>query len=193
MEYRKILEGLSLTNYSKKDIDDYISKLINVNVDSSCYLLLLVGPHQKAKKEFLSKLSEKINEKINQVDLKNIVTVDEQESVKKIDSLFGNLPNGSRVLFFSNTDRLCGAYTGYTYSSKRYATPQERYLLQKLKNIEKIVIFDLQDPYNADATMRRFAHHAILFDKPTSLFAKLTWKLGSVTFHGHQFENERPV
>ncbi len=193
MDYEKILQDVELTNFAEEDLNNYISQLSKINVDSSYYLLLLVGPYQKGKKRFLSKLSELLNEKISHIDLRNIISVDEAETTKNIDALFSNIKGKGKILFFSNADRLCGAYTGYTYSSNRYATPQERYLLQKIKEIEKIIIFDIEDAYNADATMRRYAHHAVIFDKPKSLFSKLTWKLGSVTFHGHEFENERPA
>ena len=193
MDYKKILQGVELSDFADDDIKNYISRLSKINVDSTYYLLLLVGPYQKGKKIFLSQLSDELNEKISHIDLGNVVSIDESETIKNIDSLFSNLTEKGKILFFSNADRLCGAYTGYTYSSKRYATPQERYLLAKLKEIEKVIIFDIQDPYNADATMRRYAHHAVIFDRPKSLFSKLTWKLGSVTFHGHEFESERPV
>jgi hypothetical protein len=193
MDYKKILQGVELSDFADDDIKNYISRLSKINVDSTYYLLLLVGPYQKGKKIFLSQLSDELNEKISHIDLGNVVSIDESETIKNIDSLFSNLTEKRKILFFSNADRLCGAYIGYTYSSKRYATPQERYLLAKLKEIEKVIIFDIQDPYNADATMRRYAHHAVIFDRPKSLFSKLTWKLGSVTFHGHEFETERPV
>lgn len=193
MDYKKIFQDVEVTDFAEDDVNNYISQLSKIYVDSSYYLLLLVGPYQKGKKRFLSKLSEVLNEKINHIDLRSIISVDEVETIKNIDDLFSNMNGKGKILFFSNADSLCGAYTGYTYSSNRYATPQERYLLQKIKEIEKIIIFDIEDPYNADATMRRHAHHVVLFDKPKSLFSKLTWKLGSVTFHGHEFENERPV
>lgn len=193
MDYRKILQDVELSDFAEDDIKNYISGLSNISVDSSYYLLLLVGPYQKGKKIFLSQLSGELNEKINHIDLSEVVSFDESETRKNINSLFPNFTEKGKILFFSNADRLCGAYTGYTSSSKRYATPQERYLLKKLKELEKFIIFDIQDPYNADATMRRYAHHAVIFDRPKSLFSKLTWKLGSVTFHGHEFETERPA
>ncbi|MGF1671858.1 MAG: hypothetical protein ACFCU6_15545 [Balneolaceae bacterium] len=193
MELKGILKDLKTTSYSDDATNELTSKLLNINLDSSYYLLLLVGPYQKEKRKYLARLSEEFKQKITHIDLKEIITNDELETANKTDSLFDNLPNESKILFFSNADYLCGAYTGYTYSSQRYATPQERYLLQKLDKIEKIVIFDIQDPYNIDATMRRFAHHAILFDKPKNFLSKLTWKLGSITFHGHQFETQRPA
>lgn len=193
MDLKNILNDLESVEYSEKITDEYSKKLANLKVDSSYYLLLLVGPYQKGKKKFLSKVSGKTSKKIIHIDLADVITTSEKETIQNIDHLMDNLQAEDRILLFSNADRLCGAYTGYTYSSHRYATPQERYFLKKILKIEKIMILDIADPYNVDATMRRHAHQAIIFDKPKSLLAKLTWNLGNITFHGHEFETKRPV
>jgi len=192
MDFKNILNNLDSVEYSEKITDEFSKKLSGLKVDASYYLLLLVGPYQKGKKKFLTEIFKKTSQKITNIDLAEIITMSEKETIQNIDSLIESLEPGNRILLFSNADRLCGAYTGYTYSSHRYATPQERYFLKKILKIEKIILLDIADPYNVDATMMRHAHQAIIFDKPTSILSKLTWNLGNVTFHGHEFETKRP-
>jgi hypothetical protein len=60
------------------------------------------------------------------------------------------------------------AYAGYTYSSVRYATPQERYLLGKLGKLEKIVMLDIVEEHNVDKTLERYSHANIKFPRPKS-------------------------
>lgn len=175
------------------EIDSLFQKLKEINLEGSYYLILLTGPYKKEKKNFINKLASKTDRNITFIDTRDIVTMNEKETEKKIDSLFENLSDEKDILFFSNGDRLGGAYTGFTYSKTKYATPQGRYLLGKLGNIRRIVVIDIEEEDNVDKTLSRFSHVQIRFQKPVSFFKRLTWKLGNVDFHGHSITSERPV
>lgn len=184
---------LNKLSYNAPEVDSFIEELKQVNVDSSYYLVLLVGPYQKGKKQFLEKLADRIGQSITHIDLHDIVTMYEDETYGNIDSLFEGLNKEESILFFSNADRLCGAYTGYTYSKTRYATPQERYFLKKIQKMEKIILLDILDIDNVDKTLERNSHFALSFDKPTSVLKRFTWNLGNYSFHGHQIVSKRPL
>ncbi|MEX0770925.1 MAG: AAA family ATPase [Balneolaceae bacterium] len=179
-------------SYNAPEVNSFIEELKQVNVDSSYYLLLLVGPYRKGKKQFLENLADRAGQSITHIDLHDIVTMYEDETYENIDSLFQELHKEESILFFSNGDRLCGAYTGYTYSKTRYATPQEKYFLKKIQKLEKIILLDILDEDNVDKTLERNSHFTLSFNKPTSILKRFTWSLGNYSFHGHQIVSKRP-
>ena len=186
-------DRLKTFEYDDPEIDALIEQFNEIDLDGSYYLMLLTGPYKKGKRKFIDTLAAGLGKKVTHIDTHDVVTMNEKETEQKIDSLFDSLTDEDQILFFSNGDRLCGAYAGYTYSSVRYATPQERYLLGKLGKLEKIVIFDIVDEHNVDKTLERYSHANIKFPRPKSFLKRLTWQLGNVNFHGHNFTSKRPV
>lgn len=184
---------LKKITHNDPEVESFLEKLKQVKVDSSYYLLLLIGPYLKGKKKFLEKLADRTGRTITHIDMRDIVTMSEQETYQNIDSMFAEFEDTDSILFFSNGDRLCGAYTGYTYSKTRYATPQERYFLKKINKLEKIVLLDIVEEDNIDKTLERSAHFSFSFDKPDSILERLTWNIGNISFHGHQIVSKRPV
>lgn len=175
--------------------DEKVTTLINdldeINLDSSYYLMLLVGSYKTGRKSILSRVQKKIGS-FKEIDLRDIIKLDEDACYKKIDELFAQIGETEKNLLFKHGDALAGEYTGFTYSSTRYATPQEKYLLKKIRNSEKFVIIELDDLENVDKTLERYSQTAIICDKPTSAMGKLLWKLKQIKVHGHTFSNKRP-
>lgn len=177
--------------YNDKKVSSLIEQLDDINLDSSYYLLLFVGPYKAGKKKILSRTEKKVGS-FKEIDLRDVIKLDEEACFKKIDELFSYIGETEKNLYFKHGDALAGEYTGFTYSSTRYATPQEKYLLKKINNSEKFVIIDLEEFENIDKTLERYAQSAILFDKPSSVFGKILWKLRQIHVHGHTFANKRP-
>lgn len=176
--------------HNDPETKDLIQKIKKVNLSSSYYLLLLVGPWVKGKREFLNRIAAERDEKVTEIDMQDVVTLHEEETYQKIDKLFGSLGDDQRILFFTNGDRLCGTYTGHTYSSTRYATPQERYLIQKIQKLQKIIIIDIVDEDNVDKSLERHSQAIVRFDNSTSLLRRF---LEGLSVHGHSITSKRPV
>lgn len=178
-------------SHTDNEIKSFVDSLVNLNVDASSYLVLMLGKYQKGKKQFLKDVSAKTGTEIVTVDLDEVITSKEEESFRNIDQLFEQLADQSRYIYFANGDRLGGVYTGYSYSVERYSTPQERYFLDKMNASEKIAFLDLKDRFNANATLRRLSQAIISFDQPKSFINKLFWKLGQIRVHGSKFESTK--
>ncbi len=172
-------------------IPEFVNHLDEINLDSSYYLILFVGSYKAGKKRIFSKLESKLGS-FKEIDLRDVITLDEQKCFKKIDETFAAIGETEKNLIFRHGDALAGEYTGFTYSSTRYATPQEKYLLKKINSSEKFVIIDLEELENIDKTLERYAQTAILFDKPASFIGKLFWRLRQIHVNGHTFANKRP-
>jgi SpoVK/Ycf46/Vps4 family AAA+-type ATPase len=183
---------LSAFPYNDKKVDSFFSELDDINLESSNYLLLLVGPYEAGKKSILSRLQKKRGNFI-EIDIRDMISLNEQTSFRKIDETFSAIGETEKNILFRNGDALAGEYTGFTYSSVRYATPQERYLLKKMTGTEKFFVIDIKEFENIDKTLQRYAQSAILFDQPDSFVSKLFWKLRQIKVHGHTFANKRPA
>ena len=183
--------GTDIFLHSDKNLSSFTDKLGNIDLDSSYYLLVLAGPYKTGKNNLLKKLEKKIGD-FHEIDLRSLITRNEEESYEKIDKAFKFIGETEKNLILRNGDVLAGEYTGFTYSSVRYATPQEKYLLKKIRSSEKFFVLDIQEFENIDKTLERHAQTIIRFDQPLGSLGKFFWKLRQITVHGHTFANKRP-
>ena len=183
--------GIETFSFSDKRTTSLLSDLDELNLESSHYLLLLVGIYEAGKKNILTKLQKKRGT-FKEIDIREMISMNEQESYKKIDRVFDSIGENDKNILFRNGDALAGEYTGFTYSSVRYATPQEKYLLKKIRHTERFYVIDMKEYENIDKTLQRYAQVAILFDKPNSFLGGLFWKLRQIKVNGHTFANKRP-
>lgn len=189
MEATKQIQRIS---FKDREVIDILNTIIEIKSSSKGYLLVLAGKYKKGKDDFISDLSNRIGE-INSVDMRSIISSNEEESYERIEKLFSSLSERDRVLFLENYDVLSGEYTGFTYSNVRYATPQEKFLLKKLKDSKRIVIVGLVDKAGIHSMLQRYAQAVIEFDEPSSAIGKFFWKLKQIRIQGHTFENKRTV
>lgn len=174
----------------RAQMDLLFDRINQIDLTKSHYLMVLAGHNNALKKEHLKKMSSLLGS-ISEVDLRTIVTDDEDQTKRNIDLFFQALKNNKSSILFRNGDVLAGEYTGFTDSTVRYATPQEKYLLKKIKGSETFFILDLTETENIDMTLRRFAQSTILFNAPKSLFGRALWALRGIRLNGHTFVNKR--
>lgn len=182
---------LEVYDHSDKLITRFLEKISQINLDRSHYLLLFVGKFKSGKKSMLNKLQKKVGG-FAEIDLENVITQNEEETYAKIDKVFSSIPSSTKNIIFKNGEVLTGQYTGYTYSTVRYATPQEKYLINKMKGSEKFYVLELKESEAIDKTLGRFAQAAIKFEAPASFIGKLFWKLTQIKINGHTFPSKRP-
>jgi hypothetical protein len=182
---------LEVYNHGDKEITRFLEKISQINLDRSHYLLLFIGKYKSGKKSMLNRLRKKVGD-FAEIDLENVISPNEEESYAKIDKIFSSLPSTTKNILFKNGEALTGQYTGYTYSTVRYATPQERYLINKMKGSEKFYVLELNESEAVDKTMERFAQAAIEFEAPGSFFGKLLWRITQIKINGHTFPSNRP-
>lgn len=183
---------LEVYNHSDKEITRFLEKVSQINLDRSHYLLLFVGKYKSGKKSMLNRLQKKVGP-FAEIDLEQVITLNEKESYANIDKIFSSIPSSTKNILFKNGEVLTGQYTGFTYSNVRYATPQERYLIKKMKGSEKLYVLELQESEAIDKTLERFAQAAIEFEAPGSFVGKLLWKITQIKIQGHTFPSSRPA
>ena len=181
---------LTSFSHTDKELSSIIGDLKNIDIESSYYLLLMIGRYKSGKKSFMSRVKKEIGE-FEEINLAEYVDYNEEKTFQKIDKLFSYIGETEKNILFRNGDFLSGEYTGFSYSSQKYATPQGKYLLKKIKASEKFIIIDTEDPANVDKTMERYAQLGVRFDEADSLFGKIIWRLKQIRLQGHTFSAKR--
>ena len=177
-------------SYTDPELSSIIGNLKNINIEASYYLILMIGRYKSGKKSFMNRVSEEIGE-FEELNLADYVDYNEEQSFKNIDKLFEYIGETEKNILLRNGDVLSGEYTGFSYSSQKYATPQGKYLLKKIKASEKFIVLDTEDPANVDKTMERYAQLGVRFDEADSFFGKILWRLKQIRIQGHTFSAKR--
>lgn len=185
----KKFTGITFDSAGFKELTDYLQTSKD---DGASHLSLFLGPYRPHKDKAVRQLAEAVNLPVEQLDFNDLISKAEAESFRNLDRLFDSYENGASILYFVNGDTLCGAYTGFTKSMVKYATPQERYFLKKIQDFKGIAVIDITDYSAADATMQRAAQSLVKFPLPKSPVRRLLWQLRHYSFNGYDFKTPRP-
>ena len=128
-----------------------------------------------------------------EVSLSDYITGSEEESYSLLDSLFEELKSIESLIVFKNAEQLCGVYVGHTYSVVKYATPQEKYFLKKLKELNSSAILEFENEYHLDKAIEREADAIVRFPVPSSKLEKLFFWLTQVRVNGSNLPSHRPI
>ncbi|MBD3615702.1 MAG: hypothetical protein HUJ22_03945 [Gracilimonas sp.] len=155
-------------------------------------LIVFAGPFTTNRKAALDELKREVSSNVVEVDLAEIVTPYEEESYKNLDDCIESIEKDASMVIFKNAEQLNGAYTGFTSSIVKYASPQEKYFLKKVKEIDTPVVLEFKELDHLDRTIVRKADSVVLFKAPSSLIEKLAWKVQNIHVHGSRFLSPRP-
>ncbi len=156
-------------------------------------LLLLAGVNGQLRKQCMDEISrEIIGEPIIQ-PLEEIIVKNEEESFDRTDAFFDTLPDNPELLIFTNGEQLNGVYTGFTYSVVKYASPQEKHFLKRLKEVNCLKVIDFEDTYSLDETIVRHSKAVITFNPPTSPIERFFWHLSQFRVNGSRLPTKRPA
>jgi hypothetical protein len=183
------LHDISFNDSSFAELEEYLA----ANIDKEGHhLSLFLGGYSPNKKKALDQLSSRLNREVKVINTENYVTKSESETFRRLDSLFEGLDQTNVILYFENGAKLCGTYTGNSRSYVKYATPQERYFLKLVKDFDGLVIIDIEDYSDADATLRRASKSVISFTLPSSKLTRFWWHLKNFSPHGYDIRSKRP-
>lgn len=184
-------ETLDITYRSGK-FETFIQELSDDARHSEHHLSLFLGLYHPNKEKALKKISQTTELSIQRLDFNDFVTKSETETVRNLDTVFKRYKSSGSLLYFQNGDKLCGAYTGFSHSRVKYASPQERHFLKRVQDFEGLVIVDISEYSAADKTIRRAAQSIIRFDLPDSKIQRFMWHLKNYTLHGFELKTKRP-
>ncbi|MDX1638346.1 MAG: hypothetical protein R3281_10280 [Balneolaceae bacterium] len=180
-------------SFKKQDQFKKLVSHLEENVSSADHhLCLFLGLYEQSKKKALKQVAQATGLEVKKIDFNDIISKVEQETYDNLDELFYDLDKKQKLIYFTNGDKLCGAYTGFTHSKVKYATPQERYFLKKVKDFEGLVIIDISEYDNADETMLRAAQSIVKFPLPDSRLQRFWWHLKHYSLHGFDIKTKRP-
>lgn len=179
-------------SYGQQEYDQLLEHLVEDVKKDRHHLSLFLGIYTPNKQKALKELEDKLNKKVTVVDTAKLASRIESETYEKLDQFFANMNESDDILYFQNGDKLCGVYTSNSHSHVKYATPQERYFLNKVKEFNGLVIVDIEQFSDADKTLRRAAHSIVSFTLPASKFKRALWHLKNFSPHGFELKTTRP-
>lgn len=179
-------------SYGEELYAELLDHLVTDVEEDRHHLSLFLGIYTSNKQKALQDLEQKLNRKVRVVDTSALSSRIESESFEKLDDFFDNIEQSDDILYFKNGGKLFGVYTSYSHSHTKYATPQERYFLKKVKSFNGLVIVDIEQFSDADKTLRRAAHSIVSFTLPESKLKRAWWHLKNYSLHGFQLKTTRP-
>ena len=156
------------------------------------HLSLFLGVYKPNKKKALETIAHHLDREVEIVHTEKLVSKIKSETFDNLDAFFDDVHQSNVILYFKNGDKLCGAYTGNSHSRIKYATPQERYFMKKVKSFNGMVVVDIEEYTDADKTLRRAAQSIVSFNLPDSVFQRFMWHLKNYTTHGFELKTKRP-
>ncbi|MFH5834147.1 hypothetical protein ACG2F4_18180 [Halalkalibaculum sp. DA3122] len=175
--------------YKDSEYEQFIDHLKS---GKAYHLALFIGLYENNKQKALKEIAKATGKEVLEYDFDDIVSKIERDTVDAVDQLWEEVKDSDAILHFSNGDKLCGAYTGFSHSKVKYATPQERYFLQKIQAFQGLVIIDITEYDSADETILRAADSIIKFPLPSSSLQRFWWHLKHYSLHGFDLKTKRP-
>lgn len=189
MEIKDTHKKFDSIAYNDSDYNSFVDSLSSTDAH---YLMLYIGLYENNKKKALKEVGQATGKEIKKYDFNEIVSKIESDTFEAVDELLAEIKDFDGILYFANGDKLCGAYTGFSHSKVKYATPQERYFLQQIQQFEGIVIIDITNYDSADETILRAANAIVKFPLPQSGFQRFWWHLKHYSLHGFELKTRRP-
>lgn len=179
-------------SYGDQEYNELVEHLVEDVQQDRHHLGLFLGIYEPNKQEALKQLGKKLNKQVTIIDTAELASRIESETYEKLDRFFADMNESEDILYFKNGDKLCGVYTSNSHSHVKYATPQERYFLKKVKDFSGLVIVDIEQFSDADKTLRRAAHSIVSFTLPKSKLKRALWHLKNFSAHGFELKTTRP-
>ncbi len=156
-------------------------------------VIVFAGNFSENRKFALSQFETEVIGEVKKISLNNYISPSEKETLGNLDALFNELKSTNSLIIFKDAEQLCGVYTGHTYSVVKYATPQEKYFIKKIKDLNCSCIIEFEELNHLDKAIERVADAIIRFNVPSSLIEKVFFWLSQVRVNGSNLPSRRPV
>lgn len=184
------MEKLHIHKYGSREYKDFLNQYSRSSKDTP-RLLVLAGEYETERSYAIEELKRETEGDIVEVDLEDIIELAEKKSYANTDKMIEELNPNAELILFRNGAILNGEYTGFTASAVKYATPQEKYFLKKIKSIPALKVIELGSAEFLDRRLVNEADYIFLFTAPDSFLEKIIWNLKSVHVHGSRFYSPR--
>lgn len=177
--------------YNSLNYKEFLKKF-RTQDQSKHTFIVFAGPFATNRNAALDELKREVLGEALEIDLADIIIPHEEETYQNLDKCIQSISENAPLIIFKNAEQLNGVYTAFTSSVVKYATPQEKYFLKKIKEINTPVVLEFKDFDQLDRMVVRMADAVVLFKAPSSLIEKLAWKVRNIHVHGSRFLSPRP-
>lgn len=184
------MQTKDLTVYDSPEYREFL-KSFRQRADKEFSLIVFAGDFTPNRAYAIDELKRETLGEATEVDLRNLITPYEEESYRNIDAMIQDIKDEENLVIFRNAYQLCGVYTGFTSSVQKYATPQEKYFLNKIKELNCPVVLEFDQEDQLDNTVVRHADFTAVFRAPETFIEKMAWKIKQVKVHGSNLSSYR--
>lgn len=142
------------------------------------YRSLFHGPPGTGKSLTACLLGKYTNRDVYRIDLSLVVSKYIGETEKNLSRIFAQAENKNWILFFDEADALFGKRTEISDAHDRYANQEVSYLLQRIEDLDGIVILASNLKSNLDDSFTRRFESIIYFPMPNPEERLRLWKNG---------------
>lgn len=193
MEIETVKHATRQIEYKSDSFDQLLSTLKNHKKEQGYRLILLAGESESKKEKAFSRIKNQSERNVLQADANELLSANEAETRQRIDELFEGFDANNTILYVDNGSNLCGAFTGYTLSKVKYATPQEKYFLKKIIENKAFTVIEFETIDGIDTTLNRASHAVVTFPVPDSGIKGLVARLKQIHVNGFELNSKRPV
>lgn len=180
-------------DYKSDSFDTLLSNIKEYTTKQGYHLVLLAGDSEEKRKEAFDQILDQTERDVKHVDANTLFSANENATYKRLDELFEMFDAENSIMFVTNGANLCGAFTGYSLSKVKYATPQEKYFLKKIKAHNAFVVIEFETIDGVDITLNRASHAIVTFPVPNSGLKGLMARLKQIHLNGFDLNSKRPV
>jgi len=178
-------------DFNSTSYKEYLKEFLNN--PSKKRVIIFAGNFSENRKYALTQFESETIGETKEVSLADYISGSEKDSYLKLDNLFKDLSKVDSLVVLKNAEQLCGVYVGHSYSVVKYATPQEKYFIKKLKELNCSVILEFENEDHLDKAIERVADAVVRFPVPSSLLEKFFFWFTQVRVHGSNLPSQRPV
>jgi SpoVK/Ycf46/Vps4 family AAA+-type ATPase len=187
-----MMKANNIFEYKSTNYKEFLREFQKSNENKHA-LIVLAGAFTHNRMASLDEFKREVLGEVIEIDLREVITPYEEESYRNIDACLASIDENASLIIFKNSEQLSGAYTSFSISLSKYATPQEKYFLKKIKSIQKPIILEFKEIDEVDRMLLRKADAVILFKPPSSFAEKLAWKIQNIHVHGSRFLSQRRI
>jgi AAA+ superfamily predicted ATPase len=130
------------------------------------FVALFHGPPGTGKTLTATTIGHETGLPTYRIDISQIISKYIGETEKNLEAVFRKLENKDCILFFDEADALFGKRSEITEAKDRYANQEVSYLLQRIEELDFIVILATNFINNMDPAFRRRINSYIKMDPP---------------------------
>ncbi len=133
-------------DFLSEEFYDLLTSMLENHAHNEKNKLIFFSPEDTAKQMAIEMLQDRLNRRVQRIDLRSIKSKYIGETEKNLDKIFNKAEVSETILLFDETDSLFGKK-----SLNKYGYDEQKYLLAKIEQSQKLLILVVYEMENLEA------------------------------------------